>query len=224
MTPPIVKGMHPLATIVRDALHGQFPAGDGLVERLPAWRPGLEAVVAFTGHGYLCLQDDRPVPAAAKSLSHDAFGGLTDPRLITALAGPDAGRHDIDSLDVLLAAGASDEPLPHLVLRTDLAHPRITFARRWRDDVRALTTTTGPDDSVVVLATGLAGLTEVSIEIAPRSRGRGNGTAMLRAVRASLAPEEIVVAMVAPGNAASLRTFLAAGFTPVGGAQVWFAP
>lgn len=76
-------------------------------------------------------------------------------------------------------------------------------------------------DGVVVVSAGVAGLTEVSIEVAADHRGLGRGSALLAAAR-SLAPAgEPVVAAVAPGNAASLRALLTAGFVPVGSVQIW---
>lgn len=217
---------HPLSTVVRAALAGRFPPADGRVERLPAWRPALEAVVSLTGHGFLCLGDGRAVPDEVAELAADGRGGLSDPRVVTALAGAHVGRHDIDSLDVLLmAAGTSDAAAGHrLVARSErTGHPRIDFARRLRDDVRAYVPAqqTGDDDVLVILATGLAGLTEMSVEVAASRQGAGAATNAIRAALSEVPPGEPVVAMVAPGNAASLRAFLRAGFTPIGSAQVW---
>ncbi|MDT4973833.1 MAG: hypothetical protein QOG22_3976, partial [Pseudonocardiales bacterium] len=39
-----------LATLLQDASHGRFPDPDGEWHRIPLWRPGVEAIVAFTGH------------------------------------------------------------------------------------------------------------------------------------------------------------------------------
>lgn len=183
----------------------------------------------MTGHGYLCLDDGHEVPRPWHDLASDGFGGLSDPRVVTALAGPQAAREDIDSLDVLLVSmpTAGRRPTDRHVLiestRTD--HPRVEFARRLRDDVRVLEPAT-PSGDLAVIATGLAGLTEISLEVDPARRGHGHGTELVRSVLSELAtndrsPSEPVVAMVAPGNAASLRCLLAAGFTPVGSAQVW---
>ena len=64
-----------------------------------------------------------------------------------------------------------------------------------------------------------AGLTELSVELEPSARGQGRGVALVRAAVAA-APEGLVLAAVAPGNAASLRAFLAAGFTVLGSTQL----
>ena len=41
---------HPIAALIVDAATGRFIAADGGWHRVPPWRPGLEAVVGFTGH------------------------------------------------------------------------------------------------------------------------------------------------------------------------------
>jgi len=43
---------------------------------------------------------------------------------------------------------------------------------------------------------------------------------LLRAAEAEVRPGEPVLAAVAPGNARALRTFLAAGYTPLGSVQL----
>lgn len=200
---------------------GQFPEADGAVESLPPWRPRLEAVVAMTGHGYLCLEGDRHVPRHVQHLAADGFGGLSDPRVVSALAGSRAGPDDIDSLDVLLVAPhVTEVPEVSLVDSDAHDHPRVAFARRLRDDLRILRPADSEDD-VVVVGTGLAGLPEISIELAPDHRGSGRGAALLRAALTSVSMDDPVVAMVAPGNTRSLRSFLTAGFTPIGSAQLW---
>ncbi len=213
--------MHPLADVLRNAMHGHFPPGDGRVERLPTWRGGVEAVVALTGHAYLCLEVGHDVPTTVADLAGDAFGGAVDPRVVATLAGPSAGRDDIDSLDLIMVAPARrrDAVDLDLVESPGHAHPRVEFARRLRDDVRVMT---APGvEGLLVVASGLAGLTEVSIELAPQRRGRGTGAAMLSAARSLARPGEPIVAAVAPGNAASIRALLAAGFVPVGSVQIW---
>ena len=74
--------------------------------------------------------------------------------------------------------------------------------------------------AVAILSSGLAGLTELSFELEPDRRGGGQATALIRAALATLPAGELVVAAAAPGNAASLRALLAAGFTPLGSVQL----
>ncbi|HUS96097.1 MAG TPA: GNAT family N-acetyltransferase [Hyphomicrobiaceae bacterium] len=61
---------------------------------------------------------------------------------------------------------------------------------------------------------------EVSILIEQRSRGKGIGSAALRAAN-RLVPHLRLVAEIYPENTASLRAFAGAGFEPCGG--TWYA-
>lgn len=56
---------------------------------------------------------------------------------------------------------------------------------------------------------------------APPPRRGGAGRALVRDALASVPAGEVVAAAVAPGNAASLRLLLAAGFAPVGSVQLF---
>lgn len=207
---------HPLAALVRAAARGDFPAADGGWHRVPPWRPGLGAVLGFTGHAVLAVGDDVPT-ALLNSLGVDGFGGAHAPAVALALAGDGW----IDSLDVLLVARGGEPDATPLVPRADLAeHPRVALARRLRDDV-AVFGVDGPDRSLVTLGRGLAGLPEISFELAEHRRGARDGAAWARAARALAPPGEVVVAAVAPGNAASLRALLAGGFAPVASVQLF---
>ena len=117
---------------------------------------------------------------------------------------------------VLPAAG---KPSVGLSLLADSEHPRVVRARRYRADVRVWTC--GP--GVLVLGRGLGGRWEAAVEVEPGSRNGGLGRALAAAAR-HVAPEgRPVWAQVAPGNASSLRAFLAAGYVPVG-AEVLLMP
>jgi hypothetical protein len=98
-------GAHPLAVLITEAAAGRYPAADGGWRRVPPWRPGLEGIVAFTGHAVLAVAPDIS-DARIAELGADGFGGAHDPRLVAALAGPDGW---IDSLDVLLAGCGTGE-------------------------------------------------------------------------------------------------------------------
>jgi hypothetical protein len=210
---------HPLARIIEDAADGRFPPVDGGWRRVDPWKPGIEAVVAFTGHAVLAVQAETPDQTLV-GLGADGFGGAHDPRLVAELAGPQGW---IDSLDVLLArrgAGPAGSGAG-LVPRPDLAtHPRAQFAATNRDDPKVFGLEDPHRSTVVVVARGVAGLREISFELDPDHRG-GAGTALIRDALRLISEDELVVAAAAPGNAASLRALLAAGFAPLGSLQLF---
>jgi RimJ/RimL family protein N-acetyltransferase len=74
----------------------------------------------------------------------------------------------------------------------------------------------GDDRGLVTVGTGLAGRTELSIELDPARCGQGQGGGLIRDALAGIAAGTPVFAAVAPGNARSLRAFLRCGFRPIG--------
>ena len=135
--------------------------------------------------------------------------GRQQPDVLRRLAGP-AGH--VGSLDVVLVADA--RPGPTVDRRVDLDdHPRVRRACAHRRDVEVY----GDDAGLVVLGHGLVGRRELSVELFdPAGGGGGHGRRLIAAGLARLAPGERCWAQVAPGNASSLRAFLACGFVPVG--------
>jgi hypothetical protein len=198
-----------LAEVLADAVDGRFPAADGGVAVVPPWQDGVEAVISFTGH--VLIATTLPL-AALLDAGADAFGGATLPTLLTRMAGEDG---EVECLDVLL--GARGTGGGHLPRAPQLdGHPRAVHARHWRTNVRAY----GDDRGLLVVAAGVAGLPQLSYEVPPGDRNRGNGRALLSA-GLSLIPEgSPVLTAAAPGNAASLRAILATGFTPLGSVQL----
>jgi hypothetical protein len=225
--------MHPLAALITDAAAGRFPPVDGGWQRVPPWRPGLEGIVAFTGHAVLALAADVTDERLA-GFGVNGLGGAHDPRLIAALAGPDGW---IASLDVLLAgrgtgrpgaAGAGPDGAgpasagPRLTDRPDLAaHPRVQFAAQIRDQPRILGYPDLRRSALAVVSRGLGGLTELSFELEPQRRGTGSGATLISAALSTIPAGQLVIAAIAPGNAASLRAALTAGFVPLGSTQLF---
>jgi hypothetical protein len=76
---------------------------------------------------------------------------------------------------------------------------------------------------MLVLGRGLGGRWEAAVEVEPGSRNAGLGRALAAAARHVVPEERPVWAQIAPGNASSLRAFLAAGYQPVG-AEVLLMP
>jgi GNAT superfamily N-acetyltransferase len=116
-----------------------------------------------------------------------------------------------------LPSPATAEPAlaPPVAAATPLATGgavRLARALRYRDDVRGWETPRG----IVLLGRGVAGRWEVSVEVEPQHRGQGLGRDLVTAARHLMPDGEPLWAQIAPGNAASVRAFLAAGYKPVG--------
>lgn len=190
---------HPLLPVLLAAAAGEFPPGDGAVVFLPPLPDGLAAVVSLTARVYVAT--DRPMDGL------DGFGAALRPEALRHLAGP-AG--EIGTIDVTLAArGLGGGALPR---RTDLDdHPRVRHAMALRREVRVH----GDARGLVTLATGLAGRRELSVELTGDG-GRGVGRGLIVDALRLVPAGEPVFAAVAPGNARSLRAFLAVGFQPIG--------
>ncbi len=213
---------HPVATLLRGALDGRFPPVDGGWTRVAPWTPGVEAALAFTGHGVLALGDDVPEAEPAR-LGANGYGGVHDPRLVAALA----GEGWVESLDAVLMAWGTRSPSsnePHelrLVPRPDLiGHPRVAHAQRVRRDVQAFGVLAG-EDVVVSLGGGIGLLTEVGIELQGPMLGAGRAVDVVHAARRLVPQGEPLVAAVAPGNTRAMGVFLTAGFRLVASAQTW---
>lgn len=201
--------LHPVGAVLYAALKGEYPPDDGSVDVVPPWQPGLEAIVSFTGHAFVATTLSRTRLATA---GIDAYAEAFRPSVITTLRGPDGAA---DCLDVvLLSTGTGRTGLPERVGLAD--HPRVRHARAWRQDVHVH----GDARGLVTVSRGMGGVAELSFEVEPAHRGQGAGRELLDDARGLVAEGEPVVALVAPGNARSLRSALAAGFVPVGAAQL----
>ncbi|MBW3620743.1 MAG: hypothetical protein KY461_10900 [Actinobacteria bacterium] len=202
---------HRVAALLRAAAAGSFPPVTGAVEVVPRCPPGnVDWVVSFTGHAVVAsARRDRDIHARGP----DGYGGALAPTFLLWLAGDD-GR--VGCQDVVLVASGQGRADGSLSPRHDLdGHARVEHARQLRSDVHVY----GDDTGFVTLGIGLGGLAEMSVEItAEHGRGRGLGRSLIRRGLALADPADVVVAQVTPGNARSLRAFLAAGFVPVGSA------
>ncbi|GAB2925442.1 GNAT family N-acetyltransferase [Nonomuraea fastidiosa] len=213
-----------LAEVLRDAQDGRFPPADGGVTLVPQPSPRDLGVLSFTAHAVV-FADVDPAWIRERLPPGDLDAPLGPPFLqeLAALTGRAAGNLDLLAVACPLPGSA---PLALEELR-DSGHPRVARARRYRDDVRvwvAPAQDDGPGGGVAGLLTvgrGVGGRWEVAIEVEPAHRGRGLGRLLAAAAR-HLAPAP-VWAQVAPGNAASVRAFIAAGYAPVG-AEVLLSP
>lgn len=211
---PAAADPHPLLGYFLDAVRGRFPPPDGAVTVLPALPGGLECSVAFTGHAVLATA----LPAAdVQARRPDGFGGSLAPDFLRYLAGPKGW---IDVIDATLAClGTGGKPRLRPLSGVD-DHSRVQRARELRTAVRVF----GDDRGLVTLSAGLAGRTELSVELhRPQDGSHGHGRSLIADALTLVPAGAPAFAAVPPGNARSLRAFLATGFTPIG-AEVLLRP
>jgi GNAT superfamily N-acetyltransferase len=198
-----------LAALLDGVAAGRYPPPDGGVTILPQPSPRDAGVLAFTAHSVIVIDLD-PAWVRGQLPPGDLAGPLQPPFLQAICA--KSGRL-VNSTDMVCVATPRSGPLPvALIPAMDLSHPRIVRALRYRDDVRAWQAPGG----VVLLGRGLAGRWEVAVEVDPGYRGRGLGRGLAAAARHLVPGGAPLWAQIAPGNAASVRAFLAAGYVPVG--------
>jgi len=203
---------HLLATILDAAAHGNFPDPDGTINITPPAPGDTQGVVAFTAHHVIAAAADSE--AVRSRLDPTDLGSPLLPGFLEWL-GRETGRQP-GNLDLVLAALASGagtdlEPID------DPGHPRVARALKHRSSARIH----GTESGLFVIGRGLARRWEVSIQVRRGDRGTGLGTDLASAARDSLPEGTPLFAQVAPGNSASLRAFLGAGFAPIG-AEVLF--
>jgi GNAT superfamily N-acetyltransferase len=205
-----------LGEILDQAAGARFPPPDGGVTILPA-QPSARAagVIAFTAHSVVFVDADPEWVAG--QLPPDSLSGPLTPAFLEALCAR-TGRH-AQSTDVLAVAGplaGVPEPELELACLTESAggpvHPRLARARRYRDEVRAWQA----DGGILMLGRGVGGRWEVAVEVDEDQQGRGLGRRLALAARHLVPGGAPLWAQIAPGNVASMRAFLAAGYRPAG--------
>jgi hypothetical protein len=201
-----------LRDILDAAARGVFPPADGGTTVVPQHSPRDAGVLAFTAHSVVFTDEDPAwVYDTLLGLDCDPLAATMNPRFLAAFMAR-TGR-TTETIDTMLVADPlpGEPPLEREPAEIeDADHPRITYARRRRDDVRAWTA----DGGVLVMGRGIGGRLEVSVEIDDGVRHRGLGRSLVAAARHLV--DEPLWAQVAPGNARSTRAFLAAGYRPVG--------
>jgi GNAT superfamily N-acetyltransferase len=211
---PRCRARQALAALLARAAQGEFPPADGRVEILAQPSDRDAGVISLTGYA-LIFADADPDWVTAQLPPGDLSGPLSASFLhaLSQLLGKQT--HSVDMLTCAAPLAGLPPPalgLTELTASAGVAHPRIVRALRYRDDVRAWQAPGG----VVLLGRGVAGRLEVAIEVDPAHRNRGLGNRLATAAR-HLAPDGVPLwAQIAPGNAASVRAFLTAGFRPVG--------
>jgi GNAT superfamily N-acetyltransferase len=209
---------HPLSTLLQAAARGRFPPQDGAVEVLPPLEGKVDAVVAFTAHSATAV--DLPAEDIRARLDPDDFGASMSATFLAWLSerlGTPPG-----VLDNTMVAPARSVAADFALERRDdlMDHPRVARATRYRTDLHVYTDGSGA--GVLVVGRGLAGRWEMAFEVDTDARGRGVGRALAAAAPTLIPEGEYLFAQASPGNAASVRTLLAAGYVPIG-SEVLFA-
>lgn len=200
------------AALLDEAARGVFPPADGSVTVLPQPNPRDAGVLALTAHAVIFTDEDPDwVRERLAAVESDPLAApLSAPFLGDLMAR--TGRL-VNNVDFLTVAAPLPGP-PDLALTeiADRDHPRVARALAYRDAVRVW----AADGGVLVLGRGVAGRWEAAIEVDGTSRRRGLGRALATAARHLVPDGTPLWAQQAPGNAASVRAFQAAGFRPVG--------
>jgi GNAT superfamily N-acetyltransferase len=206
----------PVLAVLLDAANDRFPPADLSVDVLPPASGALaDAVLSFSGHSFVVADVDAA--KVRRQMPSDDPGGPMRPAFLTWLG--KQLRSDPGQVDAVLVAQpgwVSPKALqlePADGAEAD-AHERVQRAREYRTEVAVHTD--AAHRGLVILGRGLAGRLEVSIEVHPEHRGHGLGADLARATLRLVPEGEPVFAQVSPGNVASLRAFLAAGYRPIG--------
>jgi GNAT superfamily N-acetyltransferase len=208
-----------LADLMRELADGGSSAADRTLTVVTPPDERSVGVLAFAGHNVVSA--DVPGDWVRNWLPELDLSAPLRPPFLTVLAA--ATGRTLDNLDMVLAARATGRDtgmhLTELDEFLEPLHPRLARALAQRIGVRAWRCPGG----LLTLGRGVGGRWEVSIEVEPALRGFGLGRGLFTAARGLLPAGEQVWAQVAPGNAASVRAALAAGFRPVG-AEVLLHP
>lgn len=205
-----------LADVLARAAGGHPPEPGAGPTILPPPSARDAGVIAFTAHNVIFVDADEDW--IRSRLPGDDLSAPLNPPFLRDLE--ELTGRPVNNIDMLaLAAPAEGPPPVELAEVADTAaHPRVAEAHRYRDDVRVWTCPGG----FVLIGRGVGGRWEVAIEVEPAARGRGLGRTLARAAR-HLTPHPLW-AQIAPGNAASVRAFLAAGYVPIGAEALLVPP
>lgn len=201
-----------LADLMRSIADGDMPTADRELTVVTPPDDRSVGVLAFAGHNVVSV--DIAGDWVRSWLPEHDLAAPTQPPFLTVLAAA-TGRL-LDNLDLVLVAPATGRlggaELTEMTEFVAPLPPRLVRALAQRISVRAWRCPGG----LLTLGRGVAGRWEVSVEVEPALRGFGLGRGLFTSARGLLPVGEQVWAQVAPGNAASVRAALAAGFRPVG--------
>ncbi len=197
---------HLLTQILSEAINGRFPPADAVAEVVAPSDDGAEAVLALTAHAFVAT---ALTPEVVRAQRIDGLGRAVEPGFLLWLAGP--GGY-VGSHDVVLGRLATGGQATLAATERFATHNRVRLATSRRQDVMVLDDPHG----IVTLGRNPFGWLEMGVEVFPKKRLRGHGRRLIEEALKVPPNGEPLLAHVAPGNAASLRAFLAAGFRPLG--------
>ena len=198
-----------LGELLTDAASGRFPPADGGVTVLLQPSERDCGVLGFTAHAVI-FTDADPEWVISQLRPGDLAGPLSSAFLQKLAI---ATNRRAGSIDMLCCARSLPGPPPvQLASQPESTHPRVIRALSYRDEVTAW----NADGGLVLIGRGVAGRLETAIEVDPARQGQGLGRRLAAAARHLVPEGTLLWAQIAPANAASVRAFLAAGFTPVG--------
>lgn len=205
-----------LENLLTDAASGRFPPADGGVTIVPQPSERDCGVLDFTAHAVIFTDADHDW--VRRQLRPRDLAAPLSAAFLQKLAV--ATNRRAGSIDMLCCARSLDGPAPmELIPQPESTHSRVLRALNYRDEVR----TWRADGGIVLIGRGVAGRLETAVEVDEDRRGHGLGRRLAMAARHLVPEGTILWAQVAPGNAASVRAFLAAGFTPVGAEVLLFS-
>ncbi len=199
-----------LSEILARAAAGSPPPPDGGLTILPQPSGRDAGVIAFTAHSVVFANVTADWVRAR--IPAGDLSAPMGPRFLQALA-ERLGRQAASTDMLTVAAALAGPPEMRLAQVDGSDHPRARRGRHYRDDLAVW----AGDGAVVLIGRGVASRWEVAVEVDPARRNEGIGRCAARAARHLVPAGEPVWAQISPGNVASMRAFLAAGFVPAGG-------
>ncbi len=206
---------HPLAAYLDALARGDYPPVDAEVDVFDSPGGLNDIVFAFTGHNVIAAGVDPKLVHAQLEP-----GNLSQPLGAPFLAwlGDQLGSQP-GTLDAVLVAPGTGAGVPTGWRETDdRSHPRVQAAMRFRTVERVFEVAGG---GVVLIGRGVCGRREVGYEVERVERNNGLGREVVAGACGLVPAGEPLWAQVAPANAASMRSTIAAGFVPVA-AEVLF--
>lgn len=213
------EAMHRVADVLTGMAAGDPPPSDGQVEVLPSLGPGVDDVVLATD-GHLLITTELSADEVHDRFRPSAYTKWCHPTPLLWLC-ERTGRTPGTS-DLLFVSQPLDGPPTIDLVSAGGDHPRLAEGRLRRHEQRQWRTRDG--SGMCSVARGVARRWELAYEVEPSARGRGLGAGLACSARHQVPDGEPLWAQTAPGNVASVRALLGAGFVPVGGEILLLAP